>query len=178
MHSAFDFLHGTYAEALNGLNADETQFRPVNDPRQWCAQELIEHLILVGRSASRAFEDRLRKGRPTQAQATPEQEMRWRATVAVGRLPMGMTAPEPVCPGQLNLPALCGAELASQLSAEMELMDGLLDQCAEKFGSQPMASHFAFGPLSAEQWREFYVVHGRHHLGQMERILAVIRRER
>jgi hypothetical protein len=53
----------------------------------------------------------------------------------------------------------------------MEKIDGLLGECAEKFGSQPMASHFIFGPLSTEQWREFHTVHARHHLAQMSRIL-------
>jgi hypothetical protein len=35
-----------------------------------------------------------------------------------------------------------------------------------------MASHFAFGPLGADQWREFHVVHARHHLTQLTRIVA------
>lgn len=159
------------------MSAAEAQAHPEEDPGQWCAQELIEHLILTYRSTASVLEERLEKGRPTQAPITPEHEARWRATIMAGRFPEGGKAPERVRPGQLNLPALSGEELASRLSAAMERMDRLLDQCTEKFGSQPMASHFAFGPLSVDQWRQFHSVHGNHHLGQMKRILASAHRD-
>ena len=127
-------------------------------------QQVIEHLILTYRSTAGVLEERLQKGRPTQAPTTPEQEARWHATIQAGRFPEGGKAPERVRPGQLHLGPLCGKDLAAQFKLEIEKVDDLLNQCAEKFGSQPMASHFAFGPLSADQWREFHTVHARHHL--------------
>jgi hypothetical protein len=136
----------------------------------------VEHLILTYRSTEEVLEERLRKGRPTQAPVTREHEVRWSRYIGAGKFPPGNRAPERVNPGQLGLPALSGAELASLLQKELETMDGLLDQCYEKFGPQPTASHFAFGPLKADQWREFHAVHARHHLAQLARILAISER--
>jgi len=167
----------SYAKALAGVSAAATQIHPEGDADKWCVQGLIEHLILTYRSTSGVLEDRLQKGRPTQAPRTAEHEARWRNTIMRGRFFEGGQAPERVRPGQLNLRPLSGAELASQLLAEIEKVDHLLNECAEKFGTQPMASHFAFGPLSVEQWREFHTVHTRHHLTQLTRILNSIGKE-
>jgi hypothetical protein len=171
MYPAFESVQTAFAEALGSLSVAEAQAHPEGDPNQWCAQQLVEHLILTYHSTARVLEDRLQKGRPTQAPKTTEQEARWRATIQVGRFPGDGKSPEPVRPGQLPLGGLSGVELAQQLNFAMEKVDSLLKECAEKFGLQPMASHFAFGPLSADQWREFHTVHARHHLAQMSRIL-------
>ena len=174
MQEAFEVVSKSIAEAIGGLSVAEAQARPEGDANCWCVQQVIEHLILTYRSTAGVLEERLQKGRPTQAPALPEQQARWRATIQRGRFPEGGKAPERVRPGQLQLSALCGKELAQQFKLEIEKIDVLLDECTEKFGSQPMASHFAFGPLSVDQWREFHTVHARHHLAQIDRILAAI----
>lgn len=174
MHPAFDSLHHAYIEVLAPLYAAQTQVHPDGDANCWSAQEVIEHLLLSYRSTSRGLEERLRKGRATQAPVTPQQEMMWQRYIGAGVFPKGQKAPDVVIPGQANLPVLSGAELASLLGTDLARMDSLIEQCAEKFGSQPMASHIAFGPLSADQWREFHCVHGRHHLAQMNRIISVL----
>lgn len=174
MYPAFDSVEHAYAKALDGVTTAQARIHPGGDPHQWCAQELIEHLILSYRSTAGVLEERLQKGRPTQAPRLPEQELRWRKTIMAGHFPEGGKAPERVRPGQLPLGELCGAELAQRFKGELEKVDGLLCECAEKFGSQPMASHFAFGPLTADQWREFHTVHARHHLAQLNRILSSI----
>ncbi len=43
-------------------------------------------------------------------------------------------------------------------------MCALLDECQAKFGNQRLQRHFVFGPLTAEEWRHFHALHGRHHL--------------
>lgn len=176
MQEALDAVRKSIAEAIGGLSVAEAQAHPDGDVDCWCVQQVIEHLILTYRSTARILEERLEKGRPTQAQKTPEQEERWQATIGQGRIRAGGKAPEPVRPGKLDLGRCCGEDLAEQLRMELAKMDGLLDQCEEKFGPQPMASHFLFGPLSAGQWRAFHTVHTRHHLAQIERILAGIRK--
>jgi hypothetical protein len=174
MLAAFSSMHESYSAALAGMSVADAQTHPEGDVNQWCARELIEHLLLTYRGTSSVLEERLQKGRPTQAPVTPEHQALWRATIMKGHFPEGGKAPDRVRPGQLQLPALCGDDLAALLKSDMDRMDGLLDQCEEKFGGEPMASHFRFGPLSAHQWREFHTVHGRHHLSQMMRIRANI----
>lgn len=172
MNSALASIQKSYAEMLGNLDATRMQLHPAGDPEQWSAQQLVEHLVLSYRSTDEVLEERLRKGRPTQAPITREHEVRWNRYIGAGKFPPGGRAPERVTPGQLGLSALSGAELAALLQKELERMDGLLDRCCEKFGTQPMASHFAFGPLGADRWREFHLVHARHHLAQLARILA------
>jgi hypothetical protein len=174
MHPAFDSVEHAYAQALAGVSAAQARIHPEGDRNQWSAQDLIEHLILTYRSTADVLEERLRKGRPTLAPLLPEHELRWRKTIMAGHFPEGGKAPERVRPGQLQLGELSGAELALRFKAEIEKVDGLLKECAEKFGAQPMASHFAFGPLRADQWREFHIVHARHHLAQLSRIHSSI----
>ena len=174
MHPAFDSVEHAYAQALAGVSAAQARLHPEGDPNQWSAQDLIEHLILTYRSTADVLEERLRKGRPTLAPLLPEHEMRWRKTILAGRFPEGGKAPERTRPGQLPLGELSGAELALRFKADLERVDGLLKECAEKFGLQPMASHFAFGPLTTDQWREFHTAHARHHLAQLSRVLSSI----
>ncbi|QNI30235.1 DinB family protein [Alloacidobacterium dinghuense] len=174
MHPTFESVQQAYAEALGGVSAAKAQIRPDADPGKWCAQEVIEHLILTYRSTAEVLEERLRKGRPTLAPLLPAHESSWRATIMAGRFPGGGKAPDRVRPGQLQLGELSGLQLAAKFKLELARVDGLLDECAEKFGSQPMASHFAFGPLTADQWREFHAVHARHHLTQLSRILSSV----
>ena len=171
MDAGLDAMAQDYLRLLEALDAAGIRAHPMGDDERWCAQELVEHLILTYRSTARVLEERLRKGRPTRAETTPEERERWERTIAAGRFPAGGKSPEPVSPGKLELRAASGQELAAMLRAEIERLDRLLNQCAEMFGTQPMASHFLFGPLSVEQWRVFHTVHGRHHLGQLAQIL-------
>ena len=172
MNQVLDSIQQSYAAMLVGLDAIETQLHPAGDPEQWSAQQLVEHLVLTYRSTVGVLEERLRKGRPTQAPITPQHELLWNQYIGAGKFPAGGRAPERVKPGQMNLAALSGAELASLMRTELETMDRLLSQCCEKFGSQPMATHFIFGPLTGAQWREFHAVHARHHVAQLSRIIA------
>ncbi|WP_305782187.1 DUF1569 domain-containing protein [Acidobacterium sp. S8] len=156
-----------YAEALEPLTAVQSQAHPAGNLDRWNAQQVVEHLLLSYRSTIRGLEERLLKGRATQAPVTPQHEMMWRRYIGAGVFPAGQKAPPIVVPGQMDAAPMSGLALTSSLRTDLETMDGLLDQCAAKFGPRPMASHIAFGPLSADQWREFHCVHGRHHLIQL-----------
>jgi hypothetical protein len=176
MHALLDSVAEEYARLLDGLDAASSRVHPRDDAMCWCAQELVEHLILTYRSTEGALEERIRKGRPTLAERTSKHLDLWEKTIALGQIPSGGKAPEPVTPGKLHLDAATGSELAAMLRAELARMDGLLDRCEAMFGEKPTASHFIFGPLTAEQWRVFHAVHSRHHLGQLQRILEGLQR--
>ncbi|HEX3436865.1 MAG TPA: DinB family protein [Pseudacidobacterium sp.] len=163
------------AGMLNGMSKEETQKHTADNSEQWSAQQLVEHLILTYRSSSGALEERLRKGRPTKAEVTPQQQVRRERLFVTEIFPEDTQAPERVRPGQIDLSALSGVELAELLQRELESMDSLVERCHEAFGQQPMASHWAFGPLSADEWRKFHLLHGRHHLKQLARIVDDVR---
>ncbi len=175
MHPVFHSIVASYAETLNGLTAQQVHVHPASDPSRWNAQQIVEHLVLSYRSTRDVLGERLEKGRATQAPITREHEVLWRKYIGAGRFPQGSKARKEVSPGNCDIPGQCGKELASFFESEIEKMDAQLSCCAEKFGTQPMASHFAFGPLSADQWREFHVLHARHHLVQIHNLVSDMR---
>src|SRR5580704_9163185 len=103
MHSALASIQKSYAEMLGSLDVARMQLHPAGDPEQWSAQQLVEHLVLTYRSTVGVLEERLRKGRPTQAPITPQHELLWNQYIGAGKFPAGGRAPERVKPGQMNL---------------------------------------------------------------------------
>jgi hypothetical protein len=85
-------------------------------------------------------------------------------------MPRGVPAQTFARPGQLHWQSMGGSELIELLRLEVDQMDSLLDRSRERFGIQRVASHYLLGPLRADQWRRFHVIHMRHHLGQLRRI--------
>ena len=170
MNSLLQSVSDAYAEALAARSAAWCQLHPRQDGTAWSAQELIEHLVLTMNGTRQLLETRLERGRPTRRRATPIQHLCRVAVLSLRRMPRGVTAPPFTVPGQTRRAALRGAELAELLRDEYERMDQLLDVCTQRFGKQRVAAHFLLGPLSAEEWRRFHSIHGRHHLKQLSRI--------
>jgi hypothetical protein len=156
--------------ALADVCAARTRLHPDGNPAHWSVQQIVEHLVLTYRSSSQAMLTRLEKGRPTKARPTVAQRMARAVILGAGYFPRGQVAPDEVVPATSILEAGSGAELAQQMRAALEEMDALIVACRQRFGPGPMASHFALGPLSADQWRRFHIIHGRHHLKQLNRV--------
>jgi len=54
---------------------------------------------------------------------------------------------------------------------EIAAMGELIQRCEERFGAKTrLLDHPILGPLTAEQWRKFHWVHGRHHAKQILRL--------
>lgn len=164
----------SYAALLGPLDAAGTQVHLSDDPEQWNAEQLVEHLLLAYRSTQDALNERLRKGRPTQAPVTPQHQVMQEYIFSTRSFPVNRHAPAEVTPGQLNLPALSGSELAERMRQELETMDQLIDACRQCFDEKTVASHFVLGPLKADQWRQFHVIHSSHHLPQLNRIVQYV----
>jgi hypothetical protein len=89
-----------------------------------------------------------------------------------GDMPKGVPATEETTPVADGFAVLDGRQLAALLRKEISLMDTLLNQCRRTFGMERVASHSLLGPLRVDQWRRFHVVHGYHHLEQLQSIVA------
>ncbi len=174
MHAVLQQVFDSYSAELAGKPAEWCQHHPLQDERLWSAQELIEHLVLTCRSTSRVLEKRLERGRPTSERSSPVQWFLQMILLSFGRMPRGAPAPVFARPDQLHWPPMDGALLAEILRREINQMDVRLDRCRERFGLQRVATHFLLGPLRADQWRRFHVVHMRHHLGQFRRLRAAV----
>lgn len=170
MCPALQEVYQSYSRVLANKPAEWCQLHPGGDDRRWSAQDLVQHLVLVCRSTGHVLETRLERGRPTRSRPTVLQRARQVAILGLGRMPRGRQAPPFARPGQISWPSMNGNELLENLRQEMEQMDRLLDACRDRFGIQRAATHFLLGPMRAEQWRKFHVIHFRHHLQQLNRI--------
>ena len=136
----------------------------------WSSQEVIEHLLLTYRSTGALFDRYLERNSPSGKQKQMKHRVLQFLVIRCGGFPRGASAPDHALPGRSGLPPMSGEELADLMQLELEAMDTKIEKCRQAFGRRALAAHFIFGPLTAEQWRRFHVVHGRHHLKQLARI--------
>jgi len=178
MHAMLEDLHQRYRKSLAGRDRDTCQLRPTRFLRSksdagskpWTTQEVIEHLLLTYRSTGALLDRYLERNSPSRQHATAKHRVLQFLVVRCGGFPRGANAPEFTQPGKSGLAPMSGEELAALLRSELEAMDAKLEKCRQAFGVNALAPHFAFGPLTADQWRRFHFVHGRHHLKQLARI--------
>ncbi|MBV8113803.1 MAG: DUF1569 domain-containing protein [Silvibacterium sp.] len=174
MDAMLEDLHQRYSKKLAGKDCDACQLRPARALRGksegWTTQEVIEHLVLTYRNTGAIFERYLARNTPSQRPVTGKHRVLQFLVIRCGGFPRGVSAPEFARPGRSGMPPMSGVELADCLHAELEAMDAKLEKCRNAFGSSPLAPHFVFGPLTADQWLRFHFVHGRHHLKQLDRI--------
>jgi hypothetical protein len=170
MHQAFNDLYLEYSRQLDGIEVATAQLRPPGGDGQWSTQDVIAHLILTYSSTSGMLQSRLAKGRASQRRNTVAQPFIKLTVLSLGIMPKGFSAPERVRPQHAGFAPMNGKGLAARLCEDLRIMDELLDECQQRFGSGRVASHFLLGPLRVDQWRRFHVVHGRHHLRQLVRI--------
>lgn len=175
MNAELQTLQSELAQSLSGLDADQTQFRPLNRPANWTIQQIVEHLLLTYSSTESAINARLAKRTPTRATPTLLQRVQQSAVTRFGYFPTGREAPPPVTPHP-TICALSGEDLAAAAAQHLTNLDLHFTEAEALFGPlSHCASHAVLGPLQIGQWRRFQLVHGRHHIRQ---ILAIRRSHR
>jgi hypothetical protein len=174
MNLTFHQLQDEIASSVRGLDADQTQFRPLSPPGKWSIQQIIEHLLLTYASTETAIAARLEKRTPTRAKPTLRHRIFQSAVTRFGYFPTGRDAPAIVTP-QPTSHSLSGGELAQATADHLSHLDLLFSEAETLFGPKSQcASHAVLGPLNIDQWRKFQLIHGLHHLKQ----IAAIRRVR
>jgi hypothetical protein len=171
MHPTLARLEQELTPALDGLDATQMQLRPTSNPGKWSIQQIVDHLLLTYSLTQRSLEQRIAKGRPTQAPVLFEHRARQFVCVTLGIFPGGRAAPAPVDPSPTE--PRTGSELLRSVHQELTDLDQHCDQAEAIFSSRRTVTHHVLGPLSVPQWRRFHLIHARHHIKQ---ILA-IRRE-
>ncbi len=162
--------------ALAGLDASQTQLSPAgqaaNGTPRWNIQQIVRHLLLSYEATIAAMEARLTKATPTKAKPSPAQRLWQFVLLRLQHFPGGRPAPEAVTP-KPEVEALDGPMLQAEVTAALEQMAQRIDAAERLFGPDRQAvSHMLLGPMSVAQWRRFHLVHGRHHILQIERILS------
>ncbi|HEX4577654.1 MAG TPA: DinB family protein [Edaphobacter sp.] len=169
MNSVLNQLQREIASSLHGLDATQTQLRPLSAPGKWSIQQIVEHLLLTYSGAEMALKARLVKRRPTAAKPSAFQQIQQFTVYRIGYFPGGRQAPATVTPAPATHP-LSGEELTTAVEDRLTRFATLCTETEQLFGSNQCASHNVLGPLSVDQWRRFQLIHGRHHVKQIAAI--------
>ncbi len=137
---------------------------------KWSTAQILEHLFLTYKNTAKGLTKCLEKGSPLATRATTTQRFATLLLLKTGYFPPGRKAPERTIPD--GMPA---EEVRQAVFAEIRAMAARLDECERKFGAATkLLDHPVLGPFTAEQWRKFHWVHGRHHAKQIRERMAKV----
>ncbi len=164
MDSYLERLRQELEDAIGGANPSALAQAPAG---KWSAAQILEHLFLTYKNSNRGIAKCLEQGAPLATRATLKQRLAALMVVKLGYLPGGRKAPERLTPR--GMPP---EEVQQAIAPELQRMGGGLDDCERRFGARTkIMDHLFLGPLTADEWRKFHWVHGRHHARQIrERI--------
>src|SRR5208282_4071577 len=130
---------------------------------KWSAAQILEHLFLTYKSTNRGIAKCVEQGAPLATSATLKQRLATLLVVDLGYMRGGHKAPERVTPR--GMPP---EEVQQAIALELQKMGSGLDDCERRFGARTkIMDHPFLGPLTADEWRKFHWVHGRHHARQI-----------
>jgi hypothetical protein len=164
MNSYLERLRRELEDAVGSASPGDLAKAPAE---KWSAAQILEHLFVTYKYTNRGLEKCLEQGAPSATRATLKDRFATVLVVNIGYLPAGRKAPERSVPRGMPL-----EEVQPAITAELERMVSDLDDCERKFGGRTkILDHPILGPLTADEWRKFHWIHGRHHARQIrERI--------
>jgi hypothetical protein len=164
MHSYLERLRQELEEAMAGAGVGVANH---TSPGRWKPDEIAEHLFLTYKHTSRGLEKCLATGSPLARRPTLKDRVATLLVVTLGYLPTGRKSPDRAMPRGMS-----PEDVREGLRVELQKMDSDLNDCERRFGQRTkIMDHPFIGPLTADEWRKFHLVHGRHHLKQIrERI--------
>ena len=154
------------ADQISVLSLAEAQVHPLPGQGRWCAQQILEHLILTYEQTSNSVARQLKSGRvPKNKRGLLEFVIRLQ-TLGFGYLPSGVPATLAMRP--TDFVPEDGAATAARFLEAAETMDAQLVAARKKFGIQPCGEHPFYGLMRVDEWRRYHSVHGRHHAAQLK----------
>jgi hypothetical protein len=173
MHPVLKSALEPVADQVVSLSLEEAQVAPLPGQGRWCAQQIIEHLILTYKLTSDSVSRQLRTGRvPKNHRSVLELFLRIQ-TLGLGHMPDGVPSMRAVRPTDYTPEA--GPALVERFLNAAEEMDKLLIDGRKKFGIQACGEHPFFGVMRVDEWRRYHAVHARHHLKQIQNAIRFAR---
>jgi hypothetical protein len=130
---------------------------------KWTPAQILEHLFLTYKGTNAGLTKCVEQGAPLANRGTIRDRFAAMLVVNGGYIPEGRKAPDRAMPRGMSL-----EEIRPAMVAELQKMSSSLDDCERRFGVRTkILDHPFLGPLTANQWRKFHWVHGRHHLRQI-----------
>ena len=163
MNSHLQQLQKALAGALADMSDEELSWHP---PEKWCAGEVLEHLYLSYTGTLKGFERVIEAGKPLATLPTLWQRCQVLVAIDFGYLPEGRKAPANTQPRGLS-----AETVRNGIIPKIAELDEIITRCEQRWGwRRKLLDHPILGPLDAAQWRKFHLVHGLHHVRQIQRL--------
>lgn len=160
-------LQREIASAVSGFSPEQLTSHA---PGKWCTAEILEHLYLTYTGTIKGFGRVLEAGKPLASKKTWKHRAQALILLRLGYLPSGRESPPMARPRGLP-----GEKVVAEIGLRIAEMDEIMARCAAKFGRRTrLLDHPVLGPLSVSQWGKFHLVHGRHHLKQIQRLRETV----
>jgi hypothetical protein len=160
-------LRAAIDAATHGITAEELARHPEG---KWSASEVLEHLSLTYSGTTRGFEKCLQAGHPLATSPHFKQRLGTMLVVGIGYFPSGREAPNGTRPK--GLPA---GDFVTGIGGLIAAMDKAIEDCEVRYGRRTLLlDHPVLGPLTANQWRKFHWVHGKHHMKQIRSLRGAV----
>jgi len=166
MHPVLKSALEPLADQIAPLSLEEAQIPPTPGQGRWCAQQILEHLILSYGMTSSELSKQIRSGHVPRNRRNLLEFMLRVQTVGLGHMPEGIPAIRALRP--TDFVPEPGASVAARFLQAAEEMDALLVTCRKTFGIQACGEHPFFGVMRVDEWRRYHAVHARHHLRQLK----------
>jgi hypothetical protein len=146
--------------ATRGISPDAWLRAPQG---KWNSLQILEHLLLSYTATTKGLLRTLETGQPKHASPDLSQRLKCIYVLGLGRFPSGVEAPQHTVP-RLGM----GDNPLRRFNDSLVAMDATLTDAEKRFGARTrVLGHPVLGPLTAQAWRRFHQVHGRHHLKQV-----------
>jgi hypothetical protein len=165
MHPVLRSALQPLADQISLLSLDEAQIPPMPGQGRWCAQEIVEHLILTFKLTSDSVGKQLKTGKVPRSRRNFLGFLLRMQTIGLGYMPDGVPAMRAVRPSDYTPEP--GRVTGARLLEAAEAMDHLLVAARKKFGIQACGEHPFFGVMRVDEWRRYHAIHARHHLPQL-----------
>lgn len=130
---------------------------------QWSASLILEHLLLAFSATTKGLLKTMQAPEPFCRQQTWRDRAGRFYVLRLGRIPPGLKAAKNITPHQ----GLPGNNLRAFNDA-LVAMNTTLNDAERRFGKRTgILDHPMLGPLTAEEWRRFHMVHAEHHFRQI-----------
>lgn len=165
MDSYLERLRRELDRATGNASASEMARAPSG---KWSVAQILEHLFLSYKVTNAGLAKCVEQTALPTRRPTLKDRFATMLVVNAGYIPKGRKAPDRVMPQGMPL-----EEVRPAILVELEKLSASLDDCERRFGRQAkILQHLFLGPLTADQWRKFHWVHGRHHLRQIRERMA------
>lgn len=160
MSPELEFVRRTTERTTTGVPTDAWLRAPSG---QWNSLQILEHLVLSYTATTKGLLRVMEAGQAEPASRTFGHRLRSVYVLGIGQFPPGAEAPKHTAPR-----AIVGEEPLRRFNDALVAMDATLADAEKRFGPRVrVLLHPVLGPLTAQQWRRFHQVHGRHHLKQV-----------